>query len=94
MCKWGTYKKARVILPPIVSYTGKERKAIKPIDACLHRLVQTLNSYGIQTLACCCGHGKTKKSWIKIHPKNIHFGILDDEGKMTVDLEFPYQGNK
>lgn len=94
MCKWGTDKKARVTIPAYSSHTKKERKATKPVDACLHRLIKTLNSYGIQTIACCCGHGKTKKSYVIIHPKNVHFGILEEVGAMTIHLQFPYQGKK
>ena len=94
MCKKGMNKKARVILLPIVSHVGKEKRAMRSIDVCLHKLVKTLNDYGIKTLACCCGHGETKKSWVRIHPKNVHFGILEDTGLMSIALEFPYQGDR
>ena len=28
------------------------------VDACMRGLIRSLNVHGIQTLACCCGHGK------------------------------------
>jgi len=28
------------------------------IDWCIHQIVSALNAAGIQTVACCCGHGK------------------------------------
>jgi len=28
------------------------------IDWCIHDLVAALNAAGIETVACCCGHGK------------------------------------
>src|SRR4030067_1658927 len=28
------------------------------VDACIRDLIQSLNYEGLETLACCCGHGK------------------------------------
>lgn len=28
------------------------------IDACIHRIVAALNSGGVPTAGCCCGHGE------------------------------------
>ena len=28
------------------------------IDWCIHHIVAALNAAGIETVACCCGHGK------------------------------------
>jgi hypothetical protein len=28
------------------------------IDHCIHQIVAALNAGGIETVACCCGHGK------------------------------------
>lgn len=32
---------------------GKERS----IDWCIHKIVSALNAGGVETVACCCGHG-------------------------------------
>jgi hypothetical protein len=40
-----------------LSYTGKERQAVKPLDCCVANLVQVLNAAGVQTRGSCCGHG-------------------------------------
>ena len=31
---------------------------IKRIDACLANIIRELNTRGLTTLACCCGHGR------------------------------------
>ena len=28
------------------------------IDWCIHQIVAALNAGGVETVACCCGHGK------------------------------------
>lgn len=58
MCKWGTTVEQAVTIPAYLSYNGKERKAVKAIDACIAPLVQSLNANGVQTISSCCGHGK------------------------------------
>lgn len=30
----------------------------RTIDRCIHHLVAALNAAGVETVACCCGHGK------------------------------------
>lgn len=50
-------KRIAVPIPADLSHTGKERIALKPIDACIADLVQGLNEHGIKTRASCCGHG-------------------------------------
>ena len=82
MCKWGTDKKVKVI---------RKDSKIK-VDKCLAPLVKMLNKYGIETIACCCGHGKSPTSGIRISANNIELVQLDDD--LTVHLEFPYQGKK
>lgn len=82
MCKWGKYKKVKVI---------HQNKKVK-VDKCLVRLVKVLNKYGIETIACCCGHGKTAKSGIIISSKNILFTQLEDN--FSVHLQFPYREKK
>ncbi len=34
-----------------------ERAIVRKLDNCLAMIVSILNQNGIQTLACCCGHG-------------------------------------
>ena len=57
MCKWGTTVDVAVTIPAGMSHTGKERVAIKPIDACIADIVKALNDGGVKTVSCCCGHG-------------------------------------
>jgi hypothetical protein len=58
MCKWGTNVELRVPIQAELSHTGRERWAIKKIDACIAPIVDALNKGGVLTTACCCGHGK------------------------------------
>ena len=54
MCKWGTDKMITLCKPK------EHSKRIEiAVDACLADIVQALNNFGIETLSCCCGHGKT-----------------------------------
>lgn len=31
---------------------------VRTIDRCIHHIVAALNAGGVETVACCCGHGK------------------------------------
>lgn len=31
---------------------------VRCIDRCIHHIVAALNAGGVETVACCCGHGK------------------------------------
>ena len=31
---------------------------VRCIDWCIHQIVAALNAGGVETVACCCGHGK------------------------------------
>ncbi len=31
---------------------------VRSIDWCIHHIVAALNAGGVETIACCCGHGK------------------------------------
>jgi len=84
LCKFGTDRLVRLCKAKEIS----GREAV-PVDECLAPLVQMLNDYGIETIACCCGHGKTSKSYIRIHSKNIQLIVFDDT--LTVHLKFPYK---
>ena len=64
-------------------------KEVTKVDACIAPLVQMLNDYGIETIACCCGHGKTVKSSIRISSNNILLTKLGDN--FSVHLQFPYK---
>ncbi len=87
MCKWGTSKD--VFTMKVKPFSG--RREI-PVDACIAPLVQMLNDYGIETIACCCGHGKTAKSHVRISSKNILLTKLGDD--FSVHLRFPYKKEK
>lgn len=58
MCQWGDTVILSVFIPANLSYTGMARWDYKPIDRCLAPIVSALNSAGIYTASCCCGHGK------------------------------------
>lgn len=58
MCEHGDTVNLRVNIPAHLSYTGRARWDIKAVDRCIADLVQALNSAGILTESCCCGHGK------------------------------------
>lgn len=59
MCKWGECVPLLVVIPAHLSHTGESRIAEKMIDRCIAPIVKALNAGGIQTIASCCGHGKT-----------------------------------
>ena len=84
MCKLGSDTE-------VTLYKSRENgmKTVK-VDSCIAPLIQMLNDYGIQTIACCCGHGKTSHSYIRIHSKNITLQKFNDE--FSVGLQFPYRG--
>jgi len=84
MCKWGTDREVVLMKPKPIS----GRKKIK-VDACIAPLVQMLNDYGIETIACCCGHGKTAKSHIRISSQNIPLTQLGQD--FSIHLQFPYR---
>lgn len=47
------------------------------VDACIAPLVQMLNDYGIETLGCCCGHGKEDgERSIMIHFRHLTFDAI------------------
>jgi len=74
---------------------GTKRKVIIEgeevmIDACLAPLIQTLNDFGLRTIASCCGHGRTEYSYIRIDPRNV--GMLPLEDTFTVHLKLRYRG--
>ena len=84
MCKYGTNKD--VFLMKQKLFSGRREIAV---DACIAPLVQVLNDHGIETIACCCGHGKTVKSSIRISSNNVLLTKLGDD--FSVHLQFPYR---
>ena len=61
MCKWGT--EAYIV----VIDKGPRQVAV---DACLVPYIQQMNSLGILTLNCCCGHGKTPYASVLVDPQS------------------------
>lgn len=57
MCKYGDNVEVNVNIPADLSHTNKARWDTKKIDACIAPLVKALQSAGIYTRGCCCGHG-------------------------------------
>lgn len=35
---------------------------VRSIDWCIHQIIAALNAGGIETFACCCGHGEKEGS--------------------------------
>ena len=73
MCEWGTTIPIEVTVPAEQSYTGKDRRAVRQIDACIAPIVDALNKLGLRTDVSCCGHGKV--------PGEI---VLHDGRKLTI----------
>jgi hypothetical protein len=59
VCKWGTDVPLRLKVPAYLSYTGIERWKTVGVDACMAPLISALHCAGIETVASCCGHGRT-----------------------------------
>ena len=57
MCKNNDTVDLLVPISAGVSYTGKFRWALKPVDRCIASYVKALNDAGLYTEGCCCGHG-------------------------------------
>ena len=56
MCKWDDTIIVPVPLPARLSYTGRDRVALKAVDRCIAPIVSALNAAGVNTLSSCCGH--------------------------------------
>lgn len=57
MCQHGDTVELPVPMPAHLSHTGERRWAVKAVDRCLADLVRALNTGGVYTANCCCGHG-------------------------------------
>lgn len=53
------------------------------IDVCLVPLIKMLNSYGIRTQFCCCGHKKEGGYLSIVPPAGKGFSVKDGQGKIT-----------
>lgn len=62
MCQWGDTVLLQVPIPSELSHTGEFRWETKAVDRCISDIVQALNSAGIYTSSCCCGHGQSTGS--------------------------------
>lgn len=47
-----------IMIPAHLSRTGQARLKTIGVDRCLAPIVKSLNSCGVLTDGCCCGHGK------------------------------------
>lgn len=87
MCKWDTTVPVEVTVPAHLSYTGKERRAVKDIDSCIAPVVVALNEAGLTTIASCCGHGKQPASIALADGREVR--IMTYEQARRVDELFP-----
>ena len=58
MCEWGDTVDVAVMVPAHLSYSGVRHLKTAHIDACIAPLVKAMNEIGMETVSCCCGHGK------------------------------------
>jgi len=93
MCKYGDFEEIIIASQKHkgIPITGAHAHRVN-VDRCIAPLVEMLNIYGIQTIACCCGHGKTAHSRIKISAHNLELIPLGED--LTVHLKFPYPGSR
>lgn len=55
MCAWGT----DIAVECLAGFNGTNKaRTLVAVDACLADIVAALNSSGLLTRDCCCGHGK------------------------------------
>lgn len=49
------------------------------IDPCLKKLIEFLNDMGIETVSCCCGHGKYEMViFVTTEKPNVYLEICHD----------------
>ena len=85
MCKWGNTILCEVTIPASNSYTGKDRKDMKPIDSCIASIIEALNISGIRTDASCCGHNK-EVGWIVLHDGR-KLNVIENDRKNCIIKE-------
>lgn len=59
------------------------------IDKCMVELIRDINKTGLQTMACCCGHGKYRKTIIVTHPEWTKGRAVE----LTLWMEIPRKRN-
>jgi len=97
MCKFGDFE--TITIAPKEHFSPKDIPKIEGaashrvnVDRCLAPLIEMLNLYGIKTIACCCGHGRSPNSSIRISAHNLDIIALGED--LTIHLKFPYSGLK
>ena len=74
MCDWGSEAIVDLCAPMDVS--GRTQIAV---DQCLAPLVQALNDYGVHTVGCCCGHGKSEGSVLYEQSGTVYELVLGEQ---------------
>ncbi len=57
---------------------------VRTIDRCIHHIVAALNAGGVETVACCCGHGK-QAGRIDLADGRVLVVMTDAEAKAYVE---------
>jgi len=60
----------------------------RDVDRCIASLVQALNDFGINTVACCCGHGKRPGNIALLDGRELIIASNYTEGR-AIDAAFP-----
>lgn len=68
------------------------KRVMRRIDRCIAPIVSMLNSYGIPTLASCCGH-KSRFGNVAVDPHRVNI-TFDPDGKIIISLETTRQDVK
>jgi len=76
MCEWGNTKTLEI------------RGTVRDIDECLYDLVKAFNEIGLDTVACCCGHGKQPPMIILMDGREIFIANDRDIGRQ-INNAFP-----
>lgn len=78
----GSYDgQVELVPPPFLQGSGTERGI--SVDACLALEISNLWKLGIQTLECCCGHGR----------RAPYIAVIPEHAWLMRDLEYAYEGH-
>ena len=58
MCEYGDTVPVEVTVPAHLSCTHKPHPKVVPVDRCLASIIKALDTAGLLTSSCCCGHGR------------------------------------
>lgn len=61
---------------------------VRDIDSCIAHIVAALNAGGLQTVACCCGHGH-RPGRISLEDGRELFILPSYEAGQALDRQFP-----